>query len=118
MGYVDDREPTDWKRVASMIAIGVGIIVVISLVGGIVYGVIYYEHLPSPAQKMAEDAAARFQFLEDQRASEDDLCAAAHAAKSAYANVRDAANYQKWATRERAECLDAELKRRLNDPAY
>lgn len=99
-------------------AIAIGIVLVISLIGAIIYGAIYYEHLPSPEQKAAQEAAARYDFLEDQHASSDDLCAAAGAAKSAYANVQDAANYQAWALRERTACLNAELKRRLAEPAY
>jgi hypothetical protein len=114
MGYADDPEPIDWRKIA---IVGIAILA-LCLVGGIIYGVIYYEHLPTGAQKAAQDAAARFDFLEDQRASDDDLCAAAGAAKSAYANIQDAADYQQWASRERTACLNAELKRRLAEPSY
>jgi hypothetical protein len=116
MGYADEREPIDWKAVAMMSAIGGGIVLVMSLIGAVIYGVIYYEHLPSPAQKAAQEAAVRFEFLEDQHASDNDLCAAAGAAKAAYENVQDATNYREWASRERTVCMSAELERRLAEP--
>lgn len=114
MSYADEPEPRNWGVFGMRIAIAAGMILVICVVGGVIYGVNYYKNLPSPEQKTAQNAAARYEFLEEQKASDDDLCTAAAAAKAAYANVQDSNNYRYWVQKAQAACLTADLNRRLS----
>lgn len=104
MGYADDPEPINWRA----IRIGALALLAIIVIASLIYAANYYDSLPTPAQKAAQDAAANYDFLEEQHASYSELCAAAAAAKAAYADIQDTADYREMGRKAEVDCFLAE----------
>jgi hypothetical protein len=58
----------------------------------------------------AKRAVKRFEFLQGQKASPEELCDAARTVEAAYTDERNAEGYEEWKTRAEIYCLSARFE--------
>jgi propanediol dehydratase small subunit len=65
---------------------------------------------PAPAEK----AEADYNFIRDNRGSQDELCQASAKVADAYRDAHDAANWREWKQTASETCLAAQLDHQLH----